>query len=365
MAKVAIVHDWFVGGGAEKVVAEISKLYPEAPIYTAQCSQEWLQKLASAKVITSYMQHWPLFKLRKFLPVLRQHWFSHLDLSDYDLVISSSGAEAKGVQVAMGAVHINYCHAPTHYYWSRYEQYLENPGFGAFNWLARFGLRLLLSPMRHWDYKAAQRPDYLIANSNYIKDQIKKYYGRDAVVVHPPVDLERFASKDSQRLGFVVAGRQTHYKRFDLAVLACSELNLPLTVVGRGPEHIKLVAMAGPSVKFIEIASDDEVVKQLGVAQALIFPGLDDFGITPIEAMAAGTPVIAYQDGGALDYVKPGITGTFFDKQTTESLVTALKAFSANQYSSAEIQKQAQQFSVEAFHRNFTRAVESMIKIPS
>jgi hypothetical protein len=172
--KVAIVHDWFVGGGAERVVYELHKMYPNAPIYTAYCSEQWQSRLASTQVITSYMQHWPFSKLRKFLPPLRARWFSRLNLDAYDLVISSSGAEAKAVKVKKPAIHINYCHAPTHYYWGRYDEYMKNPGFGIFDPLSRLGLKLLVGPMRRWDLKAAQRPDYMIANSNFIKDQ-KKY----------------------------------------------------------------------------------------------------------------------------------------------------------------------------------------------
>jgi len=189
--KVAIVHDWFVGGGAERVVEQLHKMFPQAPIYTSYCSDEWRQKLDN-KVVTGFLQNWPFPALRKFVPFLRIWWFSRLKFDGYDLVISSSGAEAKGIKVNKPAVHINYCHAPTHYYWSRYNEYMKRPGFGILDPLARLGLKLLVGPLRRWDYKAAQRPDYIIANSNFTKDQIKKYYGRDSVVVHPPVDIGRF-----------------------------------------------------------------------------------------------------------------------------------------------------------------------------
>lgn len=345
--KVAIVHDWFVGGGAEKVVLEISKMFPDAPIYTSYCSDEWRQKLAPAKVVTGYLQHFP--RLRKFLPPLRAHWFSHLDLGGYDLVISSSGAEAKGIKVPKGTVHVNYCHAPTHYYWSRYDEYIQNPGFGAFNWLARAGLKILLKPMRRWDYKAAQRPDYIIANSNYIKDQVKKYYDRDAVVIHPPVEVERYAGKQPERNGLIVAGRQTGYKRFDLAVAACSKLNLPLTVIGKGPAHKQLRTLAGPSITFETNVDDKAMVEYFQKAEGFIFPGLDDFGIVAVEALAAGTPVIAYKDGGALDYIKPGVTGQFFDRQNVESLAKTLATFKPDGFSNPDIQKFAQAFSPQHF----------------
>jgi glycosyltransferase involved in cell wall biosynthesis len=358
--KVAIVHDWFVGGGAERVVYELHKIYPKAPIYTAYCSPEWREKLSDAQVITSYMQKWPFSKLRKFLPPLRAWWFSHLDLSDYDLVISSSGAEAKAVKVAAPTVHINYCHAPTHYYWSRYDDYIANPGFGKLDWLARLGLKLLLGPMRRWDYKAAQRPHYMIANSNFTKEQIKKYYGRDAEVIHPPVDIERFAGQaDEPRRGFVIAGRQTPYKKIDLAVKACTELNLPLLVLGGGPDHSKLKRLAGKSVTFLKGKSDEELAHYFQTSLAFIFPGVDDFGIAAVEALAAGTPVIAYKAGGALDYVEPGKTGEFFKEQTTESLVDVLSKFSPEKFNSQTIRNSAKIFSSENFQKRMLAYIKS------
>jgi glycosyltransferase involved in cell wall biosynthesis len=361
--KVAIVHDWFVGGGAERVVYELHKMYPKAPIYTSYCSPQWREKLSGTKIVTSYMQHWPFSKLRKFLPPLRALWFSRLDLSGYDLVVSSSGAEAKGIKVPQGTIHVNYCHAPTHYYWSRYDEYMKNPGFGRLDWLARLGLKLLVWPMRRWDYKAAQRPHHMVANSNYIKDQIKTYYGRDAVVIHPPVDVERFAGQaEEPRRGFVTAGRQTPYKRIDLAVAACTELNLPLVVIGSGPDHRRLRKMAGKSVTFLRGKSDEEVAHYFQTSQAFIFPGLDDFGITPVEAMAAGTPVIAYKAGGALDYVEPGVTGEFFDPQTADALSDALKKFSPEKYSNTAIQRQAAKFSAQNFIKNFSSYINKLDK---
>src|SRR5579862_322429 len=359
--KVAIVHDWFVGGGAERVVYELHKMYPSAPIYTAYCSPRWRQKLSGTKIITSYMQRWPFSKLRKFLPPLRAMWFSRLDLSEYDLVISSSGAEAKGIKVTKPAIHINYCHAPTHYYWSRYEQYLKSPGFGLLDPLARLGLKLLVGPMRRWDFKAAQRPDYIIANSNFTKSQIKKYYERDAQVIYPPVDVKRFAGKvDQPRHGFLAAGRQTPYKQIGLAVAACTQLDLPLTVIGNGPDHKKLVRMAGPSVKFLTGLSDSGVVKHFQSAEAFIFPGIDDFGIVAVEALAAGTPVIAYKAGGALDYVESNKTGIFFSKQTVEALAAALKNFKPQAYDNSRIQRQAQRFSANTFQNKIEEFIEKL-----
>jgi len=349
--KVAIVHDWLVGGGAELVVEQLHKIYPDAPIYTSYSTKEWRTRLDN-KVRTGFLQYWPFSRLRKFLPFVRAWWFSHLNLSAYDLVISSSGSgEAKGVRPPHTALHINYCHSPTHFCWSRYNEYMDNPGFGAFDWLARFGLRTLVGPFRRWDYKAAQLADYMVTNSEHTKAEIQKYYDRNAVVVHPPVAVGRFKElvHAKKRRGFVIAGRQTPYKRFDIAVSACSKLNVPLTVIGDGPEHKRLRKLAGKSVTFLGKVSDEVLAEELASAKGFIFPGIDDFGITPVEAIAAGTPVIAYKAGGALDYVTPGKTGLFFEEQNAKSLAGALRTFSRTKFNTDEVAAAAERFSVERF----------------
>lgn len=356
--KVAIVHDWLIGGGAERVVNELHKIYPQAPIYTSYCTAQWRQQL-DGKVITGYLQHWPFSKLRKFLPPLRGLWFSRLKLDDYDLVISSSGAEAKFAKARAGATHVAYIHAPTHYYWARYDDYLNSPGFGKLDPLARLGLKILVGPMRRWDYKAAQRPNFLIANSSYTKDQIKKYYNRDAVVIHPPVGIERFAGEPAEpRRGFITTGRQTPYKRIDLAVAACTELEMPLIVLGSGPEYRKLQKMAGKSVSFFRGKSDEEVADYFKSSQAFIFPGIDDFGITAVEALAAGTPVIAYKAGGALDYISNGKNGLFFEPQTAEALEKVLKKFDPANFSPSAIRKTSEAFDAQ----HFKTAIQTFIK---
>lgn len=347
--KVAIVHDWLIGGGAEKVVYQLHLMFPNAPIYTSYATDEWRGRM-DGTVRTGILQHWPFSRLRKFLPILRIWWFQRLDLSGYDLVISSSGAEAKGINVPAGTLHINYCHAPTHYYWSRYDAYMEHPGFGPLDALARIGLRTLVGPLRDWDYKAAQKPDYMIANSTHTAAEIAKYYQRQADVVFPPVDIGRFipTKHTHERFGFIMAGRQTPYKRFDLAVAACSRINAPLKVIGKGPDHDRLTAMAGQSIRFLQ-ANDTEMVRHFQSAAAFIFPGVDDFGIVAVEAMAAGTPVIAYKGGGASDYIVEGVTGTYFHKQTAESLAEALRTFDATSFDSAKISRHAGKFAADKF----------------
>jgi glycosyltransferase involved in cell wall biosynthesis len=356
--KVAIVHDWLVGGGAELVVEQLHKTFPEAPIYTSYCTPEWRKRL-NGKVVTGWLQHFG--RIRKFIPMLRIWWFTHLDLSDYDLVISSSGAEAKGIKVPKDTLHVNYCHAPTHYYWSRYDEYMQRPGFGKLDFLARFGLKLLVGPLRKWDYKAAQRPNHMIANSTHTQTEIKKYYDRESTVIHPPVYFERFQkaeNKVAKRRGFVVSGRQVPYKRFDLAIQACSELNLPLTVIGDGPDNARLRKLAGPTVKFLGRASDEVIEREFARAEALIFPGIDDFGITAIEALASGTPVIAYKAAGALDYIDEAKNGLFFTDQTPESLAKSLGPFNTKVWDYQVIIKGAAKYDSSTFRKKIVEFLD-------
>lgn len=356
--KVAIVHDWLVGGGAELVVEQLHQMYPNAPIYTSYATDEWRKRL-DGKVRTGFLQH--LGPLRKFIPLLRIWWFTRLNLSGYDLVISSSGAEAKGIRVPKGTIHINYCHAPTHYYWSRYTDYSQNPGFGMFDPIARFGLKLLVDPLRRWDFKAAQRPHHIIANSTHTARAIEKYYHRESTVIHPPVSVERFIHTDKpRRHGYVITGRQTPYKRFDLAVAACTKLKKDLTVIGRGPDHAKLVSLAGPTITFETNASDEDVARIVKTSEAFLFPGLDDFGIAAVEALAAGTPVIAYKSGGALDYIEDGVTGVFFDEQSVDSLCGAMKTFEKTSFNRAMITQKAVQFSPANFRGRMASYLESV-----
>jgi glycosyltransferase involved in cell wall biosynthesis len=366
--KVAIVCDWLLGtGGAERVVSEIHNLYPNAPIYTSQYDSDpkiWYRDdwFAGADIRTTWLQKFPK-SLKKFLPVLRTWAFSHLDLSQYDLVISVSGAEAKGVKTGAKTLHINYCHAPTHYYWDRYGEYLAHPGFGKLNWLARIGLKFLVSPLRRWDRKAALRPDVMIANSTHTQNMIKKYYSRDSIVIHPPVDTKRFKPKEEHvRHGFVTAGRQTPYKRIDLAVTACSELSVPLLVIGNGPEHRKLKKMAGRKVTFLANVSDNQIPEYFQTSKAFIFPtNTEDFGVLGVEAMAAGTPVIAYKKGGPLDYIIPRKTGLFYEKQTTSSLMKVLRDFNHESFKPEYLIEHASRFSVEVFRSKMSGYINEQL----
>lgn len=367
--RVAIVTDWIYGGGGERVVEELHKLYPKAPIITSYCSDDWRKRLDD-KVLTGYLQYPPFRQLRKFLPPLRQRWFRRLDLSAFDLVISVTGnGEAKFVHVPNG-IHASYCHTPVHYYWRHYDEYLRNPSFRP-KWLVRLGLKLLVKPLRQRDFEAAQKVDYFIANSTHIQNDIKQFYKRDAVVVHPPADTLRFAqainsilakSTVHSRHGFITVGRQVPLKKTDIIIEACNRLKLPLTIIGHGPEHGRLKKIAGPTITFKTGVSDEQLPAELASAEAFIFASFEDFGIAPIEAMAVGTPVIAYQAGGALDYVVPGKTGEFFDKQDADSLVKALKAFDSKRYDNKLIRKHATQFSSKIFQKQITHHLKALTK---
>ena len=363
--KVAIVCDWLLGiGGAERVVYELHKMYPDAPIYTSQYDPESIDWFADADVRTTWLQKLPK-RLKKFLPILRAWTFKRLDLSDYDLVISSSGAEAKGVYTGPDTVHVCYCHAPTHYYWVRPEEYMANPGFPrGFNWLARWSLKLLINPLKRWDRKAAQRPDFIVTNSTASADLIKKFYKREAEVVHPPVETARFkpVGKQEPRHGFVIAGRQVPYKRFDLAIQACNDLKVPLVVIGNGPEHKKLEKMAERNVTFLTNVSDNDIVQHFQSSLGFIFPGMEDFGIVAVEAMAAGTPVIAYAKGGALDYVLPGKTGLLFERQTASSLRKVLESAITKNFDSDFIVQHASKYSTASFTKNMQTLINKSVK---
>lgn len=366
--KVAIVCDWLTGiGGAERVVYELHKLYPDAPIYTSQYDADKIDWFDEADIRTTWLQTLPK-RLKKFLPLLRAWTFSRMDLSDYDLVLSSSGAEAKAVHTGRNTIHICYCHAPTQYYWIRYDEYLKRPGFPrGLNWLARLGLRLLADPLRRWDRRAAKRPDFLITNSTHTQAMIKRYYRRDSVVIAPPVETERFRVRDKSALrhGFVVAGRQTPYKRFDLAIEACDSIGVPLIVIGDGPDHRRLERLAdklpGRGTTFLTNVNDKEIVDHFGSSLGFILPNMDDFGIVAVEAMAAGTPVIAYNKGGALDYVVPGKTGLFFERQTPQSLAKVLETAANKSFDYDAITQHASQFSVAIFVKNLQNYINECL----
>ena len=357
--KVAIVADWLTNmGGAERVILELHQQFPDAPIYTSTFEAANMPLFKDADIRTAWFQKLPGF-LRKhqLLTLPRQWYFGRLKLKGYDIVISASGAEAKAVRAPDGA-HICMCFTPTLYYWIKSEEYLNKDGSGGLNPVWRLGLRLLMPFAKRWDLKAATRADDMYAISTEVQKRIQKFYGRDSELLYPPGDIERFANDGTQkREGFIIFGRHVQHKRIDLAISACNEIGKKLIVIGDGPETPRLKAMAGPTIEFVERVDDDNMVGYISKAEAFIFPNEEDFGIVAVEAQAAGTPVIAYRAGGSLDTVVEGITGEFFDEQTTESLATVLTKFNHKLYNRQAIIEQAKHFSNEAFRKRVKQIV--------
>jgi len=356
--RLALVHDWLNQiGGAEDVLTELVALYPNAPLYT---SIYWRDKMPAA------WRNWPIHPLwMDRLPGIYRHHqpylplyplaFGSLDLSDYDVVLSNKSGFCHGVKTGTRTRHICYCLAPTRYVW-QYNDYVKRERIGRALQLALWpAIRLL----QRWDYAAAQRVDQFIAISTEIRARIQRYYNRDSVVIYPPVDAaERFAPAPVVEEYYLVVSRLIPYKRIDLAVQACTRLNLPLIVGGSGRDRERLERLAGPTVKFVGYVPDAELPNLMARCRAFIFPGLEDFGITPVQAQAAGRPVIAYKGGGALDTVIPGVTGEFFADLTVDSLVAALQQFEASRYSPGAIRDHALRFDRAVFRREITAFVE-------
>ncbi len=361
--RVAIVCDWLTTmGGAERVVLELHKMFPDAPIYTSSYSPKRMPLFKEADVHTGFIQKLPFSNKHQLWPVLRRRYFSKLVLEGYDLVISSSGAEAKAVKVPNG-VHVNYCHSPTQYYWVRPDEYMSAETAGGLSFLDplwRLGLRLLKPWMKRWDYLAAQNPDVILANSSAVQKRILKYYDRDSEVVHPPVDIERFKpqKKVKKNENYLIAGRQVHHKRFDLAIRACSEMGVGLHVAGDSPENERLKRLANKNVKFLGRVDDDELVREFQSAKGYIFPQEDDFGLVAVEAMSAGTPVIAYEAGGALDTVEAEVSGVFFDQQSVESLKEAITKFEKVSWDENKMMEHAKKFNSTEFRSKIKRVMK-------
>lgn len=367
--RIAIVHDWLTNmGGAENVVLALAEAFPGTPVYTSTYTPESMPAFKNLDVRTTYLQHLPgpLKKLHKFFPMLRVRAFQKLDLSEYDIIISSSTAESKQVRKTReDQIHICYCHTPIRYYWSHYDEYKKDPGFGKLNWLVRLAMPLLVPSLKKADYEAAQNVDIFIANSEEVRGRIKKYYGKTSTVIHPPVSIDRFTPARTRGNFYVALGRQVPYKRIDLAVAACTKLGLPLKVFGNGSEHEKLVALAGPNVSFYTDrfgdASDAAVEEALNNAKGFIFPTEEDFGIVQVEALAAGAPVIAYGKGGALDIVQNGESGILFYKQTVASLVEAIKQAEDAQFLPATLRRKSRRFEKSLFISKIRKIVNDTI----
>lgn len=364
--KIALVHDFLIKkGGAERVLKELVKMYPEAPIYTLLYDQEkigdWFEP---TKVRTSWLQKMPKF-LRK-RPQLLVNWMpqaiEQFDFTGYDLVISSSGAFSHGIITNLDTKHICYCHSPMRYAWDWTHQYVKEMSGG---FLMKSLARRTINKLRQWDFLASRRVGKYIANSENIQDRIKKFYRRESTVVYPPVEIEKFkVRKKKPQDFFLIVSRLSPYKRIDLAVELFNKVRRNLVVIGTGKQLQHLRDIAGPTVEIMGYQDDPTTLKFLQECRGVIFPGEDDFGIVPIEAMACGKPVIAYAKGGALETVIAGKTGEFFGEATVESLENALGRMLMNyeKYKPSIIRKQAEKFTVEKFAKNFKKEVKKFLK---
>jgi glycosyltransferase involved in cell wall biosynthesis len=361
--KIALVHHWLVSpGGAERVLYELHKMYPDAPIYTAAYSPQKFPEFATADVRTTWLDKVPFAKTKhQLFPVLRGLAFKMLDLSEYDVVISSCAAEAKYVTTGPNTLHICYCHTPVRYYWSDYQWYLQHPPFGKLNWLAGLVLPAIIGQLRRTDYEAAQNVDVYLANSRNVQDRIQTYYHRNSTVIYPPIQAKQLAAVPSAkpRSYYLIVGRQVAYKRLDLAVDAFNHLGLSLKVAGTGEEIERQRARAYPNIEFLGYVSDKERDQLFAGAKGFIFPPEEDFGMVPIEAMAAGAPVVAYNKGGAPEYVVDGVTGVLFNEQTVDQLVAAVRRLEAMKLDEAAIRRHAQTFDASVFRHKMAAFVEA------
>lgn len=356
--KVALVHYWLVNmRGGERVLEALCRLYPQADIYTHVVDRTKLSPIiAQHAIFTTFIQKLPGSKKHysKYLPLMPLA-LEQLDLSQYDLVISSESGPAKGVLTRADTVHVCYCHTPMRYLWDFYQDYLA-----AASPVVRFFMRCICPALRMWDVVSSNRVDYFIANSHTVARRIKKHWRRSAEVIYPPVALESFPLSNTPRESFYMClGQMVSYKRIDLAVQACTRLSLPLIIAGEGECLEALQKLAGPTVRFIGRPDAQEMYNLFSRCRALIFPGEEDFGIVPVEAMSTGAPVIAYNRGGATETVINGTTGVLFAEQNVDCLCQCLQSFEQHHadFDPATISQHASRFSIEQFETTFAQHV--------
>jgi len=347
--KVALVHDHLVqDGGAERVLAIFHKIYPEAPIFVLVYDKRKVNRVfKKAKIKTSFIQRFPfgLKHYQWYLPLMPLA-FERFNLFDYDLVISSASAFAKGVLTRPETLHICYCHTPTRYLWSDTHSYTRELKY---NKIIKKFIPFTLHKIRLWDYLASRRVDYFIANSQNIARKIQKYYRRRAKVIYAPVDLKKFHLAEEIGDYFLTGGRLVAYKKFDLTIQTFNKLGWPLKIFGTGPELKSLKKIARPNIEFLGKISDLKLAEVYSHSRAFIFPQEEDLGITALESMASGRPVIAYARGGALETVIHNQTGILFPEQTVESLTEAIKSFEPKNFNAQQIRKYVAKFNAVLF----------------
>lgn len=358
---IALVHDWLTGmRGGEKVLEVLCELFPEATLLTLLHNKGSVsQTIERHRIRTSFIDRLPMKskRYRNYLPLFPTA-IDSMDFSDYDLILSTSHAVAKGAKPSPGALHICYCHTPMRYVWELYDEYF---GPGKAGMLTRAAMSMIAPRLRMWDVRASDRVHHFVANSRNVAGRIRQYYRRPADVIYPPVSTDQFTVSEKDDGYYLIVSALVPYKRVDLAIHAARELGERLVIVGTGPETQKLMALAGRSVDFLGWKSDNELSQLYAGCRALIFPGIEDFGIVPLEAMASGKPVIAFGAGGALETVveNPDCqTGIFFREQTVEALKAALRQLSVLQFDPHKIRKHAMRFDRSVFKESIRRFVE-------
>ena len=356
--KVAIVHDWLTGmRGGERVLEILCEIFPQAHIYTLLFIKGKLSsKIENMNISTTFVQMLPFIKkyyeyYLPFYPIA----IEGLQLNKYDLVISSSHCVAKGVVSSPGSCSICYCHTPMRYVWDRYYDYFltNSDSKVIFKYIVKFFSHYL----RMWDVTSSSRVDHFIANSKYVSQRIKKFYRRDATVIYPPVDCSRF--NISNKIGdyYLIVSALRPYKRIDIAIEAFNELGLHLKIIGTGKHETQLKKLAKSNIEFLGYLPDEEIPEYFSQCKGLIFPGIEDFGIVPLEVQASGRPVIAYSAGGVLESVIEGETGIFFHNQTKDALIDAVKRFQKVKFDPEKIRNYALKFEKEVFKKNFEKFV--------
>lgn len=346
--KLALVHDWLNQlGGAEDVLESLVSLYPEAPLYTSLYARDKMPvHWQDWDIRTSFIDRLPFAHRRQqlYFP-LYPTAFEQFDFRGYDVLLSNKSGFCHGVISGPETMHVCYCLTPTRYVW-RYHQYAEQENLGR---LTRTGLVPFLTYLRQWDRLAADRVDHFIAISDEVRRRIAKVYRREATIIYPPVDTERFEPGTQTEEYYLFVGRLVPYRRLDVLVEAFNQLDRPLYIAGSGRDRERLEALAGPNVRFLGFVDDEELPDLLARCRAFMWPGEEDFGISPLQAMAAGRPVIAYAAGGALETIVPGKTGAFFAEQSVAAIIDAVESFDPESVSSAVIRKHAEQFDTKVF----------------
>jgi glycosyltransferase involved in cell wall biosynthesis len=361
--RIALVHDWLTGmRGGEKCLEVLCELFPDAPLYTLLHVKGAMSPLIESRDIrTSFIQHLPLVatQYRSYLPLFPCA-IESLDLSSFDVVISTSHCVAKGAVTRPGALHICYCHTPMRYVWEMYDEYF---GKGKAGLVTRAAMAIAAPWLRSWDVRTAGRVRYYIANSENVRKRIQAHYRMDAEVIFPPVDTRQFMVSKHSSGYYLIVSALVPYKKVDLAIEAFNRNGRRLVIVGKGPEEKKLRALAGPNVEFLGWRSDDDLAGLYAGCRALIFPGEEDFGIVPLEAMACGKPIIAYGRGGALETVVEGETGTFFTVQSAEALGAAVEHAERTAFTPETIRAHALLFSRDRYASEMLAFIEKSIAL--